>query len=222
MNVTLCAPFRDSEAILHAFIQQVNALDYPAARLRFVTVEGDSKDRTLLGLTTWQQLDNRVTLLKCDTGTPQYGSIVHPERFATLAQVFNTALNAVDLAWSDYVLFTPSDVHFKRGVLTRLLAHGKDVISPFFWGRDGLYHDTWAFTRDGQEFGKFGRDEVSTRFGYAPIEMDTIGGMMLMSVDVLRAGCRYTAEEVDRGLCKAARANGFSVWADPTTHITHL
>lgn len=219
MNVTICAPFRDSDATLHTFIQQVTTLEHPAARLRVIAVEGDSKDHTRLGLTTWQRIDGRVAVLTCDTGKRKYGSIVHPERFAILAQVFNTALDAVDLEWSDYVLFTPSDVLFGPDVLARLLAHDKDMIAPFFWGKDGLFHDTWAFERNGQSIGKAKR---SDSYGDKPLAMDTVGGMVLMRSDVLRAGCRYTPQEVDRGLCKMAQAAGFSVWADPTTHIVHV
>jgi hypothetical protein len=219
MNVTICSPFRDSAKHVSQFISQAQWLDYPEEQLRFVAVEGDSTDDTYTQLQEWTDLDCRVTLLTCVTGRPHYGSIVHPERFATLAQVFNTALDAVSLTWSDYALFTPSDVCFGRDVLTRLLAHDKDLIAPFFWGKDGLYHDTWAFTRNGQSIGKVKRGES---FGNAPMQMETVGGMVLMRADVLRAGCRYSYEDVDRGLCKQAHAAGFTVWADPTTHITHV
>ena len=200
----------------------VYELDYPRQQIRIIAVEGDSQDDTRQILSTWYAYDRRVSLLTCNTGKPHYGNVVHPERFAVLAQVFNTALDAVDLDWSDYVVFTPSDVCFGRDILARLMAHDKDMIAPFFWGADGLFHDTWGFTHGGQEFGKFGRDHVSSLYGDAPIEMDTVGGMVLMRADVLRAGCRYTASEVDRGLCKAAKAQGFTVWADPATYIHHL
>lgn len=204
------------------FIRRVSNLDYPPEQLRFVAVEGDSTDDTYEMLRDWTLRDERVRLLECDTGTRHYGSVVNAERFATLARVFNTALDAVDLEWSDYVLFTPSDIDFLPSVLNRLLAHDKDMIAPFFFGRDGLFHDTWGFSRNGKNFEKFCRNDSAERYGRKPIKMDTVGGMVLMKSDVLRAGCRYTAEEVDRGLCKTAQAHGFSVWADPATHVVHL
>lgn len=219
-NVTICAPFRNSRKSLPRLIEQVSALDYPPEQLRVIAVEGDSTDTTATWLQTWAENDDRVTLLTCNTGKRHYPSIVNAERFAALAQVFNTALDAVDYEWSDYVLFTPSDVLFAPDVLSRLLAHGKDMIAPFFYG-DGRFRDTWAFSRNGQFFGNFPQSKALARYGDAPIEMETVGGMVLIHADVLRAGCRYTAAEVDRGLCKAARANGFGVWADPATYIVH-
>jgi glycosyltransferase involved in cell wall biosynthesis len=221
-NVTICAPFRDSRRTISRFITCVGALDYPPQHLRVIAVEGDSADGTPSVLEAWARRYGNLTLLTCDTGKPKYGSVVNAERFATLAQVFNTALDAVDLAWSNYVLFTPSDILFDRDVLTRLLAHDKDLIAPLFWGQDGLFHDTWGFTSQGRDFPKVTRAQAAVLFGRQPVTLDTVGGMALIRAEVLRAGCRYTAQEVDRGLCKEARAKGFDVWADPTTHIVHL
>lgn len=220
-NVTICAPFRDSGNDVGKFVNQVQWLDYPEKKLRFVVVEGDSSDDTWEQLHKWAVQDCRVTLLTCDTGKPQHGSIVHPERFATLAQVFNTALDAVDLTWSDYILFTPSDVYFAPDVLRRLLAHNKDLISPMFWQGD-IFYDTWANIYQGRNFLNFRRGWAKEHFQGRLLEMDTIGGMVLMRAGVLRAGCRYTPSEVDRGLCKEARAKGFTAWLDPSTHIEHL
>lgn len=221
-NVTLCAPFRNNGLTLPWFVACVNTLTHPRDNLRVICVEGDSTDDTWEQLHRWAVADSRVTLVTCNTGRPKYPSIVHPERFALLARVFNTGLEAVDLEWSDYVLFTPSDVLFQPDTLARLLAHGKDMIAPFFWSRHGKFYDTWGHTRQGRSFDGCDRDQVEALFGTQPIEMETVGGMVLMRSNVLRAGCRYTRDEVDRGLCKCARECGYSVWADPTTHIRHM
>lgn len=219
MNVTICAPFRDG-VYLANFIEQVDALDYPHAQLRIVCVEGDSVDDTWEYLGDWAQEDKRVTLRKCDTGQRKYPSIVHPDRFALLAQVFNTALDAVDLIWSDYVLFTPSDVRFDADVLTRLLAHEVDMVAPMFWLGD-IFYDVWGMIYRGENFTHFTRQWAADNFKGALLEMDTIGGMILMHADVLRAGCRYTPAEVDQGLCREAQAEGFRCWLDTDTHIEH-
>jgi hypothetical protein len=198
-------------------------LDYPSEQLRIITVEGDSEDDTLATLMNWRKVDKRVHVVRCNTGKPHYGSVVSPERFAVLAEVFNTALDEVDLEWSDYVLFTPSDVRFKADTLSKLLAHKKDMVAPFFWGKDERFHDTWGFaTLNGRSFTKFSVFEVDNFSNGDLMEMSTVGGMVLIDSKVLKAGCRYTPEEVDRGLCKMARAKGFSVWADPRTYIEHL
>lgn len=189
--------------------------------LHYVFVEGDSQDDTYQWLFRWSQDDERMNLVKCDTGKPKHGSVVNAERFQVLAQVFNAVLDAVDLDWSDYVLFLPSDIHYEPDLLSRLLAHGAHIIAPFSWTEHGRFFDTWGFTRHGEEFFQFSQGYARDAFGDQPISMDTVGGTVLIRADVLKAGCRYTPDEVDRGFCKMARAQGFLVWADPTTHVYH-
>ena len=221
-NVTICSPFRDAADTLAEYINRIADLDYPFENRRYVFVEGDSMDNTWKELQLWTEDDDRYTLVKCDTGAPHYPSIVNIERFATLAQVFNAALDAVDLEWSDYVLFLPSDIRYAPDLLKRLLAAERYIISPFVWITiDGVYHfyDTWAFQRMGHSFSGF--TPTMSDYGTKPIAMDTVGGVTLIKADVLRLGVRYTPDEVDRGLCGMAREKGFTVWADPTTHVYH-
>jgi hypothetical protein len=223
-NVTICSPFRDSIGNIDAYINRIADLDYPLNSRRYVWVEGDSQDGTWDELQMWADTDDRVMLVKCDTGKPRYSSIVSPVRFAALAKVFNAALDAVDLEWSDYVLFLPSDIHYALDLLNKLVAHDKDIVAPFVYdapqGRP-VFFDTWAFVKDGKNFTKFSRANALVAYGPVPIQMDTVGSTVLIRADVLRAGCRYTSEDVDRGLCECAKAKGFTIWADPSTSVYH-
>ena len=87
--------------------------------------------------------------------------------------------------------------------------------------QNGRFYDTWAFSRNGHGVGPFLESETEAIYGAELIAMDTMGGVMLMDADVLRAGVRYTEGDVDRGLVLAARAKGYSAWADPTVHVYH-
>ncbi len=80
-----------------------------------------------------------MQLVTCNTGKPRYGSVVDAERFKTLATVFNAGLDRVDVDWSDYVLFLPSDIQYEPDLLTRLLAHNKSIIAPFVYLNDRFY-----------------------------------------------------------------------------------
>jgi hypothetical protein len=180
-------------------------------------VEGDSVDGTWPALADAQAQDPRISVVRFHTGKPKYGSIVNADRFATLATVFNCALGHVDLGWSDYVLFLPSDIVYTPDLLTRLLSHDRDIIAPFSWTEHGRLYDTWGFTRDGKALGRIARGSV----GDQPVQMDTVGGTVLIRAEVLRAGVRYTSEEVDRGFCRMATERGFTVWADPSTAVYH-
>jgi glycosyltransferase involved in cell wall biosynthesis len=220
MNVTIVSPFRDSVTKIPAYLQRLESLDYPIAQLEYVFVEGDSTDHTEALLNQWAEWAGNVQLVTCNTGKPHYGSVVDAERFRVLATVFNAGLDAVDLDWSDYVLFLPSDIQYEPDLLTRLLAHGKDIIAPFPY-LDGRFYDIWGFSRNGQNFWPHTREQAPEMFGDQPIKMDTVGCVMLMRYEILFQGVRYADEDVDRGLCNDARALGFTVWADPTTEVYH-
>ena len=220
-NVTIVSPMRDFADGLPEYRQRLARLDYSADALRFIVVEGDSVDGTKAALAAWEEVEWRLAVIRCETGLPKFGSIVDVERFRLLARVFNAGLDAVDLGWSSHVLFAPCDVLFEQDLLSRLLAHDLDLVAPFFWMPGGKhFYDTWGFIRDGVHFGNFHRSYLPD-YGERPIPMDTVGGVILMRADILRAGARYTPEEVDHGLCKSAKALGYGVWADPATHVEH-
>lgn len=224
-RVTIVSPFRQNGGgYVDDYFTRAYQLTGPE-RLRWIVVEGDSTDDTCRRLIHYGIHDKRVQLVKCDVNKPRYGSEVNPERFRILATVFNTGLEAADLAWSDFVMFLPSDVHYDPDLVDRLTGWNEDLVAPMFWaseGTHGRFYDIWGFVHQGKSF------QPATPAWYAAnfptdelIEMDTVGGCICMRAAVIAAGCRYTPEEVDHGLCKAAKAAGFGVWADPSTHIVH-
>lgn len=222
-NVTIVTPMRDSSAKLSAYIGRVNALEHDPSGLQVIVVEGDSADDTWQRLQSWAANDSRVTVLKCDTGQPRFGSVVDPLRFWILATTFNAGLEAVCLTWSTHVLFLPDDIEYEPDMLARLLARGKSIISPFVFIRQRQqFYDIWAFQQEGgQAFDAFHLADVPARFGDGPVRMDSVGGVMLSTATVLQAGVRYSMTTVDQGYCFAARARGFSVWADPAVTVWH-
>jgi len=224
-NVTIVAPFRDCEGRVEAFADRVDGLAWEWEALRVVAVEGDSADGTRARLEEQACWDPRWRVVRCDTGAPHYGSVVNAERFATLATVYNAGMDAVDLGWSDYVLMLPSDIVYEADMLQRLADDlerpGADLVAPFVFMHN-VFYDIWAFsTEDGRGVPAFGRFDLGRRYGRDLVKMQTVGGTLLMRAEVLRAGCRYTAEEVDRGLCRMARALGFGDWAAPLVEGEH-
>lgn len=227
MNVTICTPLRDAVTQLTEYRLRVNWLDWPPEQLRVVLCEGDSQDGTAIWLHQWASNDRRVSVVHHHTGRPRYGSVVHPERFAILAAVFNTALEAVDYGWTDYVLMLPADIRYEADLLRRLTRHAlmnpkiRGIVAPLVF-MDGVFYDIWAFARNGAQLPAFRREHTDSWFPTGDLApMDTVGGTALLDADLLRAGARYTATDVDRGLCYQARTLGFGVWCDPATHVFH-
>lgn len=219
-NVTIVSPCRDAAHLFGAYRRRIDTLAHPYAALRVVLVEGDSADNTWARCWEWAAQDSRVTVVKRDTGKPHYGSIVHAERFEVLATVFNAGLDAVDTEWSDYVLFLPFDIRYEPDMLQRLLAHDVDMVAPLVW-QGSVFYDIWAFSRAGAFFVNFSRDHAARHFGDALMEMDTIGGTLLMRSEIVARGVRYGVTDVDRGLSRQAADMGYRLWADPATHVEH-
>lgn len=218
-HITILTPMRDAERHLPSYLQRLFGLEWPPRKdLRFIVVEGDSKDGTVERLQKWQQYDDRMTLVTCNTGTPKHGSVVNAERFRTLATVFNAGLEAVDLKWTHRVLMLPVDIEYDSDMLWRLAAWNVDAVSPLVFMR-GVFYDLWAFSRQGEYFPQFPESAVAQERHLW--DMDTIGGTMLIDAAILKAGVRYGEQEVDRDFSRAAKAAGFSLWADPTTKVYH-
>lgn len=218
--MTICTPARDAAQLLGRYRAQIARLVWPPEQVRVIVCEGDSADDTAAQLQAWAATDSRVTVVDCTTGQPHYSSIVHPGRFALLARVFNAALAAVDLAWTDYVLFLPVDICYEPDLLARLQAHHVAIVAPLVF-RAGVFYDIWAFSRESVAFPPFARAETAQRLGADLVRMDTVGGTVLLSRAVLQAGVRYTTDQVDRGLCAQAQAAGFTIWADPSLWVEH-
>jgi len=227
-NIAIVSPFRDSEAYITGYIDQIYALDYPPECLRVHCIEGDSTDNTKQLLADWTIADDRITLIQYDTGKARFDSVVSQDRFKHLAGIFNTCLDtALADDWADYVFMLPSDVAIQPGTINTLVERNKDIIAPMFWKGDHpngcRFYDIWGFRMlDGQPLPPNAYAYYQANFETEkPVEMDTIGGAMLARRDVLDSGVRYTPEDVDRGLCWTAKANGFSVWCDPQAHAIH-
>jgi len=172
-------------------------------------------------LENWTMHDSRVSVVRCNTGKPHFPSIVHPERFKVLAQVFNTALDNVDYDWTDFVLILPVDILYGQNLLEVLVSRDVDVVAPLVF-QEGVFYDIWAFTLAGKTLPPFREEDRHMVLGAGVVEMDTIGGTALIRSAVLKAGTRYTPTEVDRGFCREAKSKGFRVFADTQTRVEHL
>lgn len=225
MNVTVVTPIRGAAGHpLSALIERLTGLTHD--NLRFIAVEGDSADDTLDELERWTIKIKNLYIVKHDTGKPRFGHVVSQERFKHLAGIINAGVEAAIASdWPDYILAIPSDVHFEPDLVTRLLAHDKQLIAAMFWVDEpsGLrFYDTWAFSRLGLGLAPFNFTWYQTHFPAEPVEMDTVGGAILTRADLFRQGLRYSEVNLDRGLCEQVRSMGHSVWCDPNTHIIHL
>ena len=227
-NVTIVTPVRERANALPGYFHRIEKIRaaYGENSLRLVVVEGDSMDATRSVVADWVAGRWWAELSLCDTGLPLFGSVVDPVRFRGLATVFNHGLQRVHGDWTDYAMLLPVDVSVTPDDFCRLVQRAVslalNVVSPFVF--QGLaFYDIWAFVGlDGVPFWGFPPSMTGALYGQQPVQMSSVGGAMLFSKAVLRAGVRYDLGDVDRGFCRAAREKGFSVWADPTVMVEHL
>ena len=222
-NLTIVTPCRDFAGPLYEqYRRQIDHLEWERGSLLIVMVEGDSIDETPQMLAAWERHEPRVRVITHNTGKRRFPSEESAERFEHLSGIITAGLDAVDLYWSDYVLMLPSDIKFEPDMAQRLVAWDKDIIAPMVW-MDGWFYDTWAFRYpNGGQFAASQHLWHSNGHPTDPFEMQSVGGTNMINAEVLRAGCQYTPEAVDVGLCAWARELGFHVWADPTTDVDHV
>lgn len=229
-NVGIWSLFRDDAGEnIARYRRRVSNLDYPADKLRFYLVEGDSKDGTLDELRAWAVEDGRVNITVHNTGLSRMRHTPHQDRLDGLSATGNAALDLLTVDnWAEYALLIESDLIYEPDVLKRLLAHLPDNaggISPFIWipgDEDHLqFYDVWAFrTLDGAMFPPYMPAWYMARFPDAPFEVESAGSMVLFKAQPFYSGVRYDSKAI-RGICLQLRDKGLPVHADPTTHIFH-
>ena len=223
MNVTVITPVRDAIRHLRSYELRMLGASMGQHKLDVIFVEGDSVDGTYDAVSEMSRRSSLFSVVKHDTLTAKYGSVVHPIRFEALASVFNRGIDEADLDWSDYVKLLPVDISWHVSIIDRLVAHNVDVVSPFVF-MDSLFYDTWAFSFDGTYFPPFRINEPQPWLRISEnglIPLTTAGGTMMFKSSVVNAGIRYSPVDVDRGFTTAARSSGFGVWGDPNLHVFH-
>ena len=222
-KITIITACRDAgESGVTDFRLRVEAMKWPRADVRVCVCEGDSKDDTWEQLGEWYNDDpHRIRLLRYDTGEPRYGQHTSPERFRHLARIWNKALGMADLTWSDYIFMVPFDILWGPDTITELWRNNVPMVCPLTFCR-GTFYDTWALVdQKGRKYDAFHQIWAEENLRGELLEMDLIGGTTLIDANVLQAGCRFTEEEVDHGLSRAAKANGFRLYCDTSCWVEH-
>lgn len=197
--------------------------------MRIYLNEGDSVDETLAELQAWAVEDDRITVVKHDTGLARQHHTSRSERMQAVSEAGNAAWERIATdAWGDYALMLESDLLYTPDLLRQLLIRKPteaDIFSPFIWITvNGAlrFYDVWAFrTLDGKLFKPAAPAWYFGRFSDAPFEVESVGSVVLFKMEVITGGSRLTYDEAIVGLCKQARERGYRIFADPAIHILH-
>lgn len=130
-------------------------------------------------------------------------------------------------AKSDYLVFIDTDIQFPADALTKLLAHGKDIIG-------GTYHEKRLPLVSTVKLNDLNDGAtVAHTLPDAPFQCASVAtGFMAINLKRLTAcmappcfayssqGGQFMGEDV--AFCRRARAAGLEVWCDPTIPLLHI
>jgi hypothetical protein len=228
-KVSMWSQFRDSAGEqIELYRKQIGQLDYPPELLRLYLNEGDSVDETVSELQAWAVEDERITVIKHDTGLARQFHTTRPERMRAVGETGNAAWERIAAdAWGDYALMLESDLLYTPDLLRQLLRRKPpeaSIFSPMIWITvNGVlrFYDVWAFRMGGKMFEPAAPAWYFARFGDQPFELESVGSVVLFDMEVITAGLRLTYDEAIVGLCGQARERGYRIFADPSIHILH-
>lgn len=248
-RVLVLTPVKDAAGHLDGYFEALGRLDCPLERLSLGLLESDSIDGTfdLLEerLPELRRRFRRVTLRKRDfgyrlpAGQPRWAPHLQLERRSVLARSRNHLLSGA-LADEDWVLWLDVDVvDYPPDVLARLLATGKDIVTPHcVTSPGGRTFDLNSWTGGGTLHMHDLRQEGEL------VRLESVGGtMLLVRADLHRDGLTFPpflygrasplardpspiagdgpGEVETEGLAMMAADMGCECWGMPNLEILH-
>ena len=190
----ILTPVKQAARHLDRYFEALTQLSYPPGLLSLGILESDSTDGTYERLVACgpelHRRYRRVTLLKRDFGfqvpeaSPRWAPPFQLPRRVVLAKSRNHLLFSA-LSDEDWVLWLDVDVaDYPADVVERLLATGKDVVTPHCVTRYGGPTFDWNAWRDK---GRVRMDAL--RGGPELVRLDAVGAtMLLVRADAHRSG----------------------------------
>lgn len=224
-GLILASVFRDAEDYIPRYVEQVAALARELP-LHVVCVEGDSTDDTE-DLLPKSLADAGIdaTVLTVEHGGPKFPSIDNPWRWRQLGLVCNVALTAavrlLTTSGEQTVTYVESDLIWDTPTMLQLDAHAHrfPAVAPLsLIGDTNQFYDSWAYIKDGQQFGR--------HLPYHPnvhdmmVTIDSAGSCIAMSSTAARAA-EFSLQDCIRGVGRSIYAAGLSLWLDPSLAVRH-
>lgn len=250
-KVLILTPVKNARPHLRTYFTLLNRLDPGGRRLSIGFLESDSSDGgydTLAAASTGlHRIFERVTLLRHDYGFHLAGHRAAREiqrrRREILARSRNRLL-AGALRDEDWVLWLDADLaDYPPDLLGRMLAAGRDIVTPYCVRTDGTPFDLNTFCFAPESGGRDDPRHLYDELFQPPrghgrlyldafqdrelVRVDSVGGTaLLVRADLHREGLSfppfsYKGYIETEGLAMMARDMGQACWALPRLRITH-
>lgn len=196
--VVILTPIKNCVSHLPAYVERIEALQYPAEVLSIGLLESDSTDATWpLAQDLVERLERRcrrVSLVKRDFGfnmpaqVPRWSPAYQRARRTTLARARNHLLFSA-LRDETWVLWLDVDViRYPPDLIQKLMATGREIVQPHCVTRPGGP----TFDRNG--WTHHGTRHLDSYRGQSLVPLDTVGGtVLLVKADHHRDGLNFPA-----------------------------
>jgi len=222
-SIIICGLARDLEhfPITRAIIEKIGSL---FKSYQVVIYENDSENNTLEWLQNWSKLNTKVTILTEKLHwdkNEQDHSLQRRKRMAYARNQYLTQIKDLD---SDYVIVIDTDIFgvSYEGIVNSI-GYNLDAVGSNSLlyrksdrGMQRLYYDSYAYRGIGEDYQE---DSNLLRFdrGEDPIEVDSVGGGLILYKKHVLNGVKYTYSDCDHvTLHRQIKANGYKVWLNPS------
>lgn len=216
-------PIRNRAWILPLYLESLQALKYPEAKIEYCFIINDCSDQTPLILEHFaEQKAAGVKLI-----TINYGSEKGYRRgmydFSRLAALRNHLLNAFLQSDCEYLFSLDSDILAPPDTLTRLIEDNCDIVSALVCNghelNDQSIYNILRRNHEGKlvHWRDFPRDRI--------FPVDCTGAAYLIKRAVIAScGVRYSSEQgaEDIGFCSAAAQKGLGIYGDGRLECVHM
>lgn len=221
-KVMIGCPIRNRAWILPAYLQSLEALDYPRERISYCFIINDCYDETPLILQEFaQKYPGQVGLVVDDAGNPAYQRGQYS--FKRLAYLRNLLLKGFLASDCEHLFSVDSDILVVPHTLTALMENQLSIVACLVCNGEVIgdrscynvlcqnHRGHYLHIRD------FPRDRL--------FKVDCTGAAYLIKRHVIsQLGIRYSALRgaEDIGFCEAARQKGVDIYCDGRLEAFHV
>lgn len=229
-QIMIALAIRDRAWILQEFLKCLSNLEYPHELISLYFLINNSKDNT----------DEILDIFDENYGNQYKKVILNIVNNASVPQDDRTAFTRTKYIYHhlvklknkireeslkekvDYLLLLESDVLFPPNLLTSLLSHQKDVISPLIpvTIKEDRYNIMTKYTDNKKKLLHFYHTPYPPFGGVFKVDMS--GGIMLIKKEVLEeVSWWFHRQGEDCGFAISCEEKGFKIYCDANIHCEH-
>lgn len=239
-KINVWSQFRDNSGdYIKEYMDKIRSLEYPNPEDVILFLgEGDSVDSTYEEL---KELEDdilyRVYVTKHDTSIPAMKHTPHPARIRCLAETGNAGWEKMtqveqEKPWAEFALMCESDLIYPPSIVKDLIdsmPEDAGAIAPMIWMPIPMgdqtrlqFYDIWVYrTLDNRKFPPHNIAWYKQHFPVEIFPVYSVGSMVLIRMEAIMNGARFSTDGAVIGLCEDIRAQGWKVYVNPNLHIFH-